>query len=160
MPQMQHTIEKLTTGQEYFVRVSAENELGYGKRRVTAPSSLVTPVQKPGQPTSFFHDQSPPVLSVISATSLLVQIGPPVYDGGSPLTYFVVEWDISAKFKSSPQGTALGRARIKATPDGEVCLNCATSFDLESNILKYNGDDNRMKQLQPQRKIMIFFCDD
>lgn len=147
---MQHTIEELTTGQEYFVRVSAENELGYGKRRVTAPSSLVTPVQKPGKPTSFFNNRSQPVLSVVSATSLLVQIGPPVYDGGSPLIYFVVEWDTTFKFESSPDGSALGKARIKATHDNEVCLNCVTSFDLDSSILKYNGDYDTIKQLQPQ----------
>ena len=88
---MHLTIDELTTGQDYFVRVSVENELRHGKHRTTAPLSLATSVQKPGQPTSFDHDLSPPVLSAISATSLLVQIGPPVYDGGSPLTYFVVE---------------------------------------------------------------------
>ena len=47
-----------------------------------------------------------------------------------------------------------------ASHDNEVCLNCVTSFDLDSSILKHNGDYDTIKQPQPQRKIMVFFSDD
>lgn len=170
---LRYTIENLVPGQQYFVRVSSGNRLGLSSRRLTAPAALAPPVQKPGLPVSLFHEDSPPHLSVWSETSLLVQIGPPTYDGGAPLTYFVVEWDKAPTFDSASDGSALGSARTSVVSTAIVagddknnpssaalCSNCVSSFDAETNTFTYSGDDAMQRRLHPQRKIMVYFSDD
>jgi len=172
---LRYTIENLVPGQQYFVRVSSGNRLGLSSRRLTAPAALAPPVQKPGLPVSLFHDDSPPYLQVWSETSLLVQIGPPTYDGGAPLTYFVVEWDKAPTFDSASDGSALGSARTSAVstgamasaaaddddnPSAPLCSNCVSAFDVETNTFTYSGDSVMQRRLLPQRKIMIYFSDD
>ena len=161
---LRYTIENLVPGQQYFVRVSSGNRLGLSSRRLTAPAALAPPVQKPGLPVSLFHDDSPPFLKVWSDTSLLVQIGPPTYDGGAPLTYFVVEWDKAPTFDSASDGSALASARTSAVSTNPstapLCSNCVTAFDAETNALTYSGDATMRRHLIPQRKIMVYFSDD
>ena len=170
---LRYTIENLVPGQQYFVRVSSGNRLGLSSRRLTAPAALAPPVQKPGLPVSLFHEDSPPHLSVWSETSLLVQIGPPKYDGGAPLTYFVVEWDKAPTFDSASDGSALGSARTSVSStaivagDGNtnpssapLCSSCVSSFDTETNTFTYSGDSTMQRRLLPQHRIMVYFSDD
>ena len=96
---------------------------------------LSPPLQKPGKPSSLFHDNSPPILKQTSATSLLVQIGPPLFDGGSKLSSFLIEWDVSASFDSSQDRAALGSGRIDASYT--ICTKCVTKFDVISNVSKF-----------------------
>merc|ERR1719253_241314 len=102
----------------------------------------------------------PPYLSVHSPTSLEVHIGPPFYDGGSPLTSFLIEWDPSPTFDSSMlgDGSSLGSARANAA--SQVCSSCVSDFDLSTNTFTYSGSEVTAKLLTPQRKIMVHFDDD
>ena len=74
--------------------MAAYNQVGFSARRVTAPVKLAPPVQKPGSPASLFDGKRPPILMINSATSLIIKIGPPLFDGGAFLTFFIVEWDL------------------------------------------------------------------
>jgi len=155
---LEYVIGSIVPGRPCYVRISARNQIGFGSRRNTAPPFLAPPVQKPGQPVSPFNKESNPNLSVQSSTSLLVQIGAPNYDGGSPLTCFLVEWDYSSSFNSSPDGLALHSERIEAKET--LCEKCATSFDIGSNTLAYSGNSDTMKVLSNTQRIMVFFSDD
>ena len=108
-------VETLTPGVDYFVRVSAGNSLGYGSRRRTAPASLATPIQKPLEPRSKYNQESAPALRRLSEKEILVEFGPPIFDGGSEVVSFLIEWDTSFDFKSP-----LGRERVMATHDSFV----------------------------------------
>eukprot|EP00956_Cyclotella_meneghiniana_P022416 scaffold42451_cov66-Cyclotella_meneghiniana.AAC.3 len=155
-----YTIKHLVPGMQIFTRVSAANQVGYGPRRKTAPEFISPALQRPEQATSLYNDEAPPHLSVHSPTSLQVHIGPPSYDGGSPLTTFLVEWDLLPSFSSSllKDGSALGSARVNAA--SRICALCVTDFDLFTHTFSYNGDEDMATLLIPQRKIMVFFSDD
>lgn len=155
---LKHIIRGLVPGQQYFVRLASRNILGRSAGRVTAPAALAPPVQTPGQVLSLFHNQSPPVLRVHSETALKVDIGPPFYDGGASLTYFLVEWDSSPLFDSQMDGSSLGSARTSAGTT--LCLSCVLAFDAESNIFSYSGDNTIQHRLIPQQIISVYFSDD
>ncbi len=146
-------ISPLLPGVEYFVRLSSGNQLGFGARRLTAPASLVTPKQKPLEPRSKYHDNSSPYLRVLSDTELSVEIGPPIFDGGSRLTDFLVEWDSVPSFEAP-----LGRDRFSASKS--ICNECVTAFDPLTNTLSYIGNDDTLSKLVPQQKISVYFNDE
>ena len=125
-------IENLIPGQTYYTRVMAKNDLGYGKRRLTAPPSIVVPVTQPAVVTAREGAWSPPNLYVATATSLLVKIGPPGFDGGSLATHFNVEWDLSPSFDSGVSGTALGTAVVPAYT--VLCRTCVSAITFEYNV--------------------------
>ena len=154
------TIRHLVPGMQLFTRISSANQVGFGPRRKTAPEFISPALQRPEQPVSLYNDEAPPYLSVHSPTSLEVHIGPSSFDGGSPLTSFLIEWDYSPTFSSSilGDGSALGSSRINAA--SLLCVSCVTDFDLRSNKFSYNGNEVMAKLLVPQRKIMVFFSDD
>ena len=93
-----YTVEGLTTGVEYFVRVSAKNSRGYGP-----VSSLVRGIPKihPGKPQTVS-------LGVHSKTSLLTSWSPPDTNGGDPITAYKVEW--FTEFPSIEQQTLASSA--------------------------------------------------
>jgi hypothetical protein len=155
-----HAIEHLVPGTPVFVRLAAGNQVGFGPRRKTAPEFSSPVLQRPDSPTSLFSEDVPPHLSVYSPSALQVDIGPPQYDGGSPLNSFLVEWDPSPTFDSSILGdrSAFGSARSSAS--SEVCVSCVTKFDLSTNSFSYTGNEVTANMLQPQRKIMVYFHDD
>jgi hypothetical protein len=76
---------------------------------------LATPIQKPLEPRSKYHQESAPALRRLSEKEILVEFGPPIFDGGSELVSFLIEWDTSFDFKSP-----LGRERVMATHDSFV----------------------------------------
>ena len=154
------TIPHLVPGMQLFTRVSAANQVGFGPRRKTAPEFISPVLQRPEQPVSLYNDEAAPYLSVHSPTSLEVHIGPSSFDGGSPLTSFLIEWDLSPTFSSSTlnDGSSLGSARVNAA--SLLCDSCVSDFELSTNKFSYNGDEVTAKLLLPQRKIMVFFSDD
>ncbi|KAL3797523.1 hypothetical protein HJC23_009887 [Cyclotella cryptica] len=156
---LHYSIKHLVPGMALFVRVSAGNRVGFGPRRKTAPEFISPALQRPDIPTSLYSD-APPYLSVRSPTSLEVHIGPPTFDGGSPLTTFFIEWDPLPTFSSSRlgDGSALGSARVNAA--SRLCSSCVSHFNLSTNTFAYNGDEVIAKLLIPQRKIMVYFSDD
>ncbi|KAL7514942.1 hypothetical protein ACHAXN_013076 [Cyclotella atomus] len=155
-----YTIQHLVPGMQIFTRVSAGNQVGFGPRRKTAPEFISPSLQRPEQPISLYNSEAAPHLSVHSPTSLEVHIGPPAFDGGSPLTTFLIEWDLKPSFSSSllRDGSALGYARVNAA--SRLCTLCVGSFDLSTNTFTYSGDTDIAKLLIPQRKIMVYFSDD
>jgi hypothetical protein len=86
------TINGLTQGTPYYVRVSAANEIGFGM------PVTVTTTEKPmvvsGAPTAVS-------VSLVSSTSLRVFFSPPTDDGGDSVTEYLVEADPAATFNSA-----------------------------------------------------------
>ena len=85
-----YTIARLTRGQDYYMRVTAHNSLGYG-----TPSDVYT--IKP------FRSADAPAKATIAArdssadadergTSLSVEWDVPAIDGGDPITKYMIEW--------------------------------------------------------------------
>ena len=157
---MHYIIKHLVPGMRVFVRISARNQVGFGPRRETAPAFLAPSLQRPDGPTSLYSEEMPPYLSIHSPTALKVHIGPSFYDGGSPLTSFLIEWDSSPTFGSSSigDGSALGSAEVDAT--SLVCSSCVSNFDISTNSFTYSGNEVSAKLLIPQRKILCYFDDD
>lgn len=157
---MHHIIKHLVPGMNIFVRVSSCNQVGFGPRRETAPAFSAPALQRPDGPTSLYNEETPPFLSIHSPSSLKVHIGPSFYDGGSPLTSFLIEWDSSPTFDSSQlgDGSPFGFAEVDAS--SLVCGSCVTDFDVSTNSFTYNGDDLTSSLMVPQRKVMVNFVDD
>jgi len=148
----QYTIENLIPGEDYYVRVSAANDLGYGPRRVTAPMSLTVPVTQPSVPVQYEGAWGAPQLYVQTATSLLVKIGAPLFDGGSLVTTFNVQWDKVSTFDSGVSGDALGSASVNAFET--LCTGCVFAIKFDYNDtdaevkVEYYSDDDTMRRLK------------
>ena len=155
-----YIIEHLVPGMKVFVRVSAGNQVGFGPRRTTAPEFAAPALQRPDVPASLYTEDMPPYLSVHSPTALKVHIGPPFYDGGSPLTSFLIEWDTSPTFDSSLTGDGSPLGYTQANAASQVCNSCVGDFDVVTNTFIYSGNEDTAKLLIPQRKIMVHFHDD
>ena len=91
----EYVIRGLIPDQEYYVRVSAHNVLGYGEIRPSTPSKLFAPTQRPGKPTSRYYEGGSPTLHVSGPDSLTVRFGPPSFDGGANLVHYKIQWDTS-----------------------------------------------------------------
>jgi len=138
----------LLAGQQYYARVSAGNAIGYGPRRNAPP--MTVPMDVPSSPTSYFHAEGAPSLSVAGPQSLLVSFGPPTYDGGDSLSGYRIEWDVENTFTGSDDGTPLGFHTIDLA-DLQICSWCATS--LENDILAVDLEESELNpsftMLQP-----------
>jgi len=82
----------LVTGQYYYARVFAKNDVGFSRPQV-APTSE-KPQVAPGTPTAV-------TLDVISDTRLGVTFNPPGSDGGGVITSYKIEYSTSASFSPS-----------------------------------------------------------
>uniref|UniRef100_A0A6U5H1H0 Fibronectin type-III domain-containing protein n=1 Tax=Corethron hystrix TaxID=216773 RepID=A0A6U5H1H0_9STRA len=154
---LSYKITNIFPGLQYFARISSCNVLGCSSFRLTAPASLAPPIGKPELCSSFFHAGSGPSLHVVSPTSLMVRMGPPGFDGGAPLTNFMVEWDQSVDFDSSVDGTPFGQQEVNAMKS--ICSGCIDSFDISTHTFSYSGDEHVLKILIPQRRFMVHFKD-
>jgi len=125
-------IPNLIPGVTYYARVSAKNDLGYGKRRLTAPMMATVPITQPTVPTQLEGSWGGPRLYVASRNSLFVKIGAPAFDGGSLVSNFQIEWDTVSSFDSGKTG-ALGIASIPAYK--ELCAYCVVKIDFPQNIV-------------------------
>ena len=132
---LNYVIGQIVPGMDVYVRVSASNQVGYSRRRKTAPEKGSPSLSRPDSPTSLYSHEAPPYLSIHSPNALTVHIGPPAYNGGSPVTSFLVEWDIVPSFDSSSDGSPLGEARVGAADT--LCTACVVGFDLTTNVFTY-----------------------
>lgn len=146
-------IKGLLPGHSYFVRISSGNQVGFSRPRMTTPAILQVPQSKPLPPTSKYHDDTSPNLLAISDSEILIEFGPPIFNGGSRLTSFLIEWDDTASFDNP-----IGHRHVAASYS--LCSNCIQSFNIESNRFIYDGNNHTVTLLQPQRKISIYFADD
>eukprot|EP00937_MAST-01D_sp_MAST-1D-sp2_P000055 g55.t1 len=129
-----HVIYGLVPAQTYFVRVSAFNSLGYGTRRPTTPAGVSVPKQLPGKVTSYFNPLAKPTLHLGSATTIITKFGPPVLDGGDPISQYKIEWDTSPSFASGLNQQPLFHSYVDA---GLVlCQRCVTT--LLGDVLSVN----------------------
>lgn len=88
----------LVTGTEYFARVVAINNIGYGKTQAALSSQA--PMVSPSKPTSV-------ALSVLSSDSLQVVFNAPTDDGGDDVTAYLVEWSTSSAFEASETDSSI-----------------------------------------------------
>ena len=91
---------ELVPGGSYFVRITPFNALGPGATATL--SSAVGPLAD--------SEPSAPVLSqavATSATSVLVAWDTPLFDGGSKIQGYVVEYDTDPAFQSSPRNVSV-----------------------------------------------------
>ena len=123
-----HVLYGLVPAQLYYVRVSAFNAMGFGTRRPTTPGSMMVPKQLPGVVTSFFSTKMKPELRVASPSSLVVQFGPPVSDGGDPISQYKIEWDTSPSFKSGADDKPLFHDYRDV--GAELGLSCIASWTM------------------------------
>ena len=84
----------LAENQQYFVRVSARNAMGYGPAStlVSATTSYIANV--PGQPTSVTIGER------YSGSSMSMFYNAPHSDGGAPISKYKLEWDSQTSFDS------------------------------------------------------------
>lgn len=89
---LQYTIQDLTLGEAYSVRVRASNAEGYGYAAQATPASL-RPLEAPGIPESVS-------LVVMSDAMLKLVWFAPLSDGGDTVTQYRVDWDTDADFSN------------------------------------------------------------
>ncbi|KAF4040436.1 hypothetical protein GN244_ATG07296 [Phytophthora infestans] len=89
----------LIAGSSYSIRVTAFNAKGSGAPRPTVPSSVVVTNQPPSAPQNL-------TLSVASATSVKATWTNPLFDGGSSLKSYQIEWDEQEDFSSGQTSSA------------------------------------------------------
>lgn len=89
---LQYTIEGLTLGEAYSVRVRAANTEGYGSMVNAVPASL-RPLEAPGVP----QDVN---LIVMSNAMLKLVWSSPTSNGGNAITQYRVDWDTAADFSN------------------------------------------------------------
>jgi len=80
----------LVRGQQYYVRISAHNSLGYGP---PADAQIIKPYRSADAPTSVVLSERPVTADADErGTSLDVTWNEPVIDGGDPITQYLIEW--------------------------------------------------------------------
>ncbi|KAG6623132.1 Titin isoform N2B [Phytophthora cinnamomi] len=89
----------LIAGSSYSIRITAFNAQGSGPPQPTVPSSVVVTNQPPSPPQNL-------TLSVISATSVKAGWTNPLFDGGSSLKSYQIEWDEQDDFSSGQSSSA------------------------------------------------------
>jgi len=77
-------ISRLQQGVEYVVRIRAENKMGIGAALESAPTVARHQFEPPGHPGK-------PVASDISEDSLTLGWTMPLFDGGSPISGYIIE---------------------------------------------------------------------
>jgi hypothetical protein len=95
-----YTMQHLTAGQQYCVRASPYNQMGYCDSLVSTPACAIPPFQEPYPPTNFYHETGSPTLYVSSDSSLDVYWGAPTFEGGSPVSKYWLQWDTVDTFDS------------------------------------------------------------
>merc|ERR1712166_558481 len=132
---MSYTINSLSSGSVYYVRVSAANIVGYGSVQTSSPTFAVMYNQVPGIPTATTAvgynkttvrvDWSPPFIPAHGLPRCGGGIDYPEAnacpagmghgseaDGGVAITKYVVEWDTVADFSSSNALPLKGSASV------------------------------------------------
>jgi len=151
---MSYTINDLSPGAVYYVRVSAANSVGYGPVQITSPTFGSPSNQRPGKIINA-------ALTKFNTTTLKISWDAPfipahgipcsgrgsVYtapnacgsgmgygtdaDGGSPITRYWIEWDIQSDFSSG-----------SSTPDKGTYVFTALSTRPYQHFIKNLNPDN------------------
>jgi len=159
-----YMIQHLQPGQQYFVRVAAANDLGFGAKRSAAPSGINVPITPPTMPTQLEGNWSAPKIFVSSESSVLIKVGSPDFDGGALTSNFVVEWDLKSTFDSGYSGQAFGIASVPAY--SVLCQRCVSAIDYGYNLatptvrISYKGTKDSFLQLQTGVRVVIVTTDD
>jgi len=138
-----YTIEGLTPGVSYAVRVSAKNQHGYGPRSYSSTTKSITPPQQiPQPPTSVLVD-----VDTGSSDTLAVTWQAPLSDGGSDITKYRVELDLSDEFTSPiaeefycPNNPTLTVWEVETTSDYTISGGYF-SLDVSFNGYTYTTED-------------------
>jgi hypothetical protein len=138
-----YTIEGLTPGVNYYVKVQARNAIGYGPPRTGSPSERAPATQLPGKPYNVeVNSGAAGVLDVSFTAPRIPDHGVPCggggplgdaadmlcgtamgrdhttwgeADGGLGISKYVLEWDVQEDFVSSNGAPHKGSATILAT---------------------------------------------
>ena len=82
-----YVISGLTQGTPYFVRVFALNSYGYSAAAAVPVGSPMAPTTQPGPPARVMANS-------VGGDSVQLTIAPPADDGGSPITQYLIKWDV------------------------------------------------------------------
>jgi hypothetical protein len=113
------TIQGLTTGTFYYVRVAATNSQGYGIPTTATPGSL-NPHRAPDAPTNVN-------LRVTSDTMLTVSFAYPENDGGDKVTRYKIEWDTVSSFNSFDAYPHKHSVEVPASTDASYTITLLTT---------------------------------
>jgi hypothetical protein len=122
-----YTIPSLTTGVDYYVRVSAYNQMGYGLPTPTSPP-YEHPRRIPTAPTSV-------KLGITSNSKLTVSFDLPTDIGGDPISHFKIEWDRISNFQSRHSLPHKGEVEVDATKHRSYTIS--PEVGLQENIVYY-----------------------
>lgn len=86
---LQYTVAGLTAGQQYIVRVSAQNSQGFGLPSVATTDSTLTPLAVPEEPADVQLERNP---GASASSSLRVVWLDPADDRGSSTTGYTIQW--------------------------------------------------------------------
>jgi hypothetical protein len=120
----------LDPGQFYYVRVFAENEIGFS----LAQSSLSAqkPMVVPGAPSNV-------VISVFSSTELRVTFNPPVDDGGDTITSYLIEYSTSNAFTAETTSSTVFSNLGAGAPFFKKISNLVTGTFYFVRVSAYNS---------------------
>ena len=122
-----YTIPSLTTGIDYYARVSCYNQMGYGLPTPSSPP-YEHPRRLPTAPTSV-------KLGVTSNSKLTVSFQLPTDIGGDPISHFKVEWDRISNFQSKHSLPHKGEVEVDATKHRSYTIS--PEVGLSENIVYY-----------------------
>ncbi|GMH48108.1 hypothetical protein TL16_g00218 [Triparma laevis f. inornata] len=123
-------ITGLTTGEEYYFRVSAKSDRGFGS--FTAASAAATPAS---EPTSLV---TAPMLETTSDSSLMVTFEEDAVVNGAAVTSYTVEFDTSNAFASAQTVTSPVTHKIQRVKTSAHTASLGGTFSL--SLGDYHGD--------------------
>jgi hypothetical protein len=88
--------QALAVGQEYYGRVFAKNDIGYGPS-MTSPTSE-KPQVVPGAPTAV-------ILTNVDSSILMVTWNPPAFDGGAEVTSYLITYSLESDYSGASTDT-------------------------------------------------------
>jgi len=112
----QYTVGNLTSGTAYYFNVAAINKYGVGQSTISTPSSIKPVNQVPSTPSNVR-------IFVEADNTINVQFDSPSTDGGQPVSFYRIQYDISSTFSSGIAGAPLGEVTIlskDSSPRGDV----------------------------------------
>lgn len=129
---MQHQITGLTNGLPYVVRLRSYNSKGFGYAALASPSPL-SPLRRPSPPT--FVTMFP-----LSDSRIRISWRSSQENGGSPITKYVVQWDITNTFPSAwIEGFFYEKFLDAKNVNGHGVIHCHT-FNIDpisSHVTRY-----------------------
>lgn len=170
---LSHTIEGLTEGATYYVKVSAVNLVGEGPAQTASPTSVVPAAQVPGKPSTvsllkngvsgeLVLSWSAPIIpahgifcssadggALPAPCPTGMSVGTQA-DGGMPITAYLVQWDISDDFNSGCGGVHCGTAEVVGGGLARTytLTGLSTYQTYYARVIAYNG----MGQSPPCRR--------